>query len=235
MDALTLRSLIKKEKINGSNFLDRHQNLRITLKYEGKLHHIDTPLHNPHAANATHEQLQKEMDDRIAFDMIDELKNMFQTQESQEFFDTQRKLNACKIEDGQSVSFHVLKTKSCIDKLERLGHPMLHVLAVNTVFETLEKEGRKFQGKDESSTALEEREHSKGCRVLPLCKNKTLEEDLSLLPCRVKARQACMIGMRSNRRPKKGAMVIHLRNENCADVEAIGSYFLNDLVAWNFV
>ncbi|PWA94636.1 zinc finger, CCHC-type [Artemisia annua] len=54
--------------------------------------------------------------------------------ESQELYDTQMQLNACKMEDGQSVSSHVLKMKSFIDKLEHLGHPMPHVLAVNTIF-----------------------------------------------------------------------------------------------------
>ncbi|GJW89934.1 hypothetical protein Tco_0167487 [Tanacetum coccineum] len=39
----------------------------------------------------------------------------------------------CKIEEGQSVSSYVLKMKSYIDKLERIGHPMPHVLVVNTV------------------------------------------------------------------------------------------------------
>ncbi|GKB27178.1 hypothetical protein Tco_0866579 [Tanacetum coccineum] len=35
------------------------------------------------------------------------------------------------MDEGQSVSSHVLKMKSFIDKLEHLGHPWSHVLAVN--------------------------------------------------------------------------------------------------------
>ncbi|GKC07612.1 hypothetical protein Tco_0999222 [Tanacetum coccineum] len=72
-------------------------------------------------------------DDRIAFDMINELKNLFQTQAIQELYDTQRQLNACKMEEGQSVTSHVLKMKSYIDKFEHLGHHMPHVLADNIV------------------------------------------------------------------------------------------------------
>lgn len=53
MNALTLCSLIEKEKLNGSNFLDWRRNLRIILKYEEKLGTIETPLPDPPAANAT--------------------------------------------------------------------------------------------------------------------------------------------------------------------------------------
>ncbi|GJU52860.1 retrotransposon protein, putative, ty1-copia subclass [Tanacetum coccineum] len=135
-----------------------HINLRIVLKYEGKFHHIDSLLSQPLVATATSEQvvdyqalfadqdrvamlmlacmtleLQKEMENRNAYATIKELTNMFQTQASQELYDTQRQLNACKMEKGQSVSSHVPKMKSYIDKLECLVHPLPHVLAVNTI------------------------------------------------------------------------------------------------------
>nr|GEY02194.1 hypothetical protein [Tanacetum cinerariifolium] len=117
-------------------------NLRITLRYVGRLQHIDTPLRNPPTIDATPEhaatyhtsfvenektallmlacmppELQKDMDDRTAFDMVNELINMFQNQASQETYDTQRQLYVCKMEDGQLGSSHVLKMKSYIDKL----------------------------------------------------------------------------------------------------------------------
>nr|GEW82807.1 hypothetical protein [Tanacetum cinerariifolium] len=132
-------------------------NLRITLKYEGKLHRTDSPLFEPPAMDATPEhfttyqdllaeqdnvvlliltcmtpELQKEMESRNAYDMNNELKNMFQTQASQELYDTQRLLNASKMEEGQSVSSHVLNMKSYIDKLECLRYPMPRVLAADT-------------------------------------------------------------------------------------------------------
>ncbi|GJY35578.1 hypothetical protein Tco_0420956, partial [Tanacetum coccineum] len=44
MNALTLPSLIEKEKLNGTNFLDCHRNLRIIVKYEEKLDTIETHL-----------------------------------------------------------------------------------------------------------------------------------------------------------------------------------------------
>ncbi|GJW12674.1 hypothetical protein Tco_1578501 [Tanacetum coccineum] len=57
INALTLRSLIEKKKFNGSNFLDWHRNLRIILKYEGNLHHIDPPIPDPPVANDTPKQV----------------------------------------------------------------------------------------------------------------------------------------------------------------------------------
>ncbi|GJX08766.1 hypothetical protein Tco_0196698 [Tanacetum coccineum] len=97
MNSLTLHSLIEKEKLNSSNFFDWHINLRIILKYEGKLQLIKTSLHDPPMS----------------------LLNR----------------HACKMEEGQSVSSHVSKMKSYIDKFEHLGHHMPHVLAVNTILD----------------------------------------------------------------------------------------------------
>nr|GEW61503.1 zinc finger, CCHC-type [Tanacetum cinerariifolium] len=51
-NALTLRSLTEKEKLNGTNFLDWHRNLRIILEYERKLTLIKEPLPNPSTENA---------------------------------------------------------------------------------------------------------------------------------------------------------------------------------------
>lgn len=39
-----LHSILEKEKLNGSNFLDWHRNLRIVLMHEKKEFVIDTPI-----------------------------------------------------------------------------------------------------------------------------------------------------------------------------------------------
>ncbi|GKD95175.1 hypothetical protein Tco_1375012 [Tanacetum coccineum] len=83
--------------------------MRITLKYEGKLHHIDSPFPNPFVANATPEQVAA-------------YQTLFAEEEKFAL------LNAYKMEDSQSVSSYVLKMKSYIDKLERLRHPVPHSL-----------------------------------------------------------------------------------------------------------
>ena len=40
----TLQSVLEKEKLNGTNFLDRSRNLRIVLKQEKKMYVLDVGL-----------------------------------------------------------------------------------------------------------------------------------------------------------------------------------------------
>ncbi|GJS72935.1 hypothetical protein Tco_0705776 [Tanacetum coccineum] len=40
----SIRSILKKEKLNGSNFLDWYRNLRIVLRNKQKLHHLEEAL-----------------------------------------------------------------------------------------------------------------------------------------------------------------------------------------------
>ena len=143
---ITLRSILDKEKLNGTNFLDWHHNLRIVLKHERKLYVIDQPFPNELAADAPRAEknayskhkddsldvtcimlaimdpeLQKQMEDMEAYDMIVHLKEMFQEQARHERFVVTKELNSCKMDLGSSVSAHVLKMKSYIDRLEKLG------------------------------------------------------------------------------------------------------------------
>ncbi|GKC42479.1 hypothetical protein Tco_1060201 [Tanacetum coccineum] len=57
-----------------------------------------------------------------AYDMLLELKTLFAQQAEHELLQTVREFHAYKKEEGQSVSSYVLKMKSYIDNLERLGH-----------------------------------------------------------------------------------------------------------------
>ncbi|GKE21284.1 hypothetical protein Tco_1432796, partial [Tanacetum coccineum] len=64
-----------------------------------------------------------------AYDMIQEMKTMFEEQAIQELFETVKAFHACKQEDGQSVSSYLLKIKSYLDTLERLGFAMPNELS----------------------------------------------------------------------------------------------------------
>ena len=64
---------------------------------------------------------------------------MFQTQASQELYETQIQLNACKMKEAQLISTHVLKLKSYNDKLEHFGYPMPRLLDLNTILCSLPK------------------------------------------------------------------------------------------------
>ena len=51
-NTLSLRSLLEKEKLNGTNFLDWFRNLRIVLKQERKEYVIEEPVPIEPTANA---------------------------------------------------------------------------------------------------------------------------------------------------------------------------------------
>nr|GEZ83148.1 hypothetical protein [Tanacetum cinerariifolium] len=93
----SIRSILDKEKLNCSNFLDWYHNLRIVLMNEQKLHHLKEALPEvpPVTTTAT-----------VA------VRNAYtRRQAEQELFETVKAYHACKQEEGQSVSTYVLKMK----------------------------------------------------------------------------------------------------------------------------
>ncbi|XP_071738809.1 uncharacterized protein [Rutidosis leptorrhynchoides] len=162
---MTIRSILEMEKLNGNNFIDWYRNLQIVLKSERKLHHLENPLPEapPETASATvrnaytkqyNEQLevaclmlasmtselQRNLMDYNAYDMIEELKTMFQQQAEQELIETVKVFHACKHELGQPVSQYVLKMKGYLDQLESLGYAMPPVLGVHLILTSLSKD-----------------------------------------------------------------------------------------------
>ncbi|GKD10387.1 retrotransposon protein, putative, ty1-copia subclass [Tanacetum coccineum] len=123
----SIRSILEKEKLNGSNFLDWYRNLRIVLRNEQKLHHLEEALPEAPPATAT-ATIQKNLEDRPVFEILQELKTMFQQQAKQELSETIKAFYACKQEEGQFVSTYVLKMKAYLDQMEHLGYPMPLVL-----------------------------------------------------------------------------------------------------------
>ncbi|GJV69533.1 hypothetical protein Tco_1485042, partial [Tanacetum coccineum] len=165
----SIRSILEKEKLNGSNFLDWYRNLRIVLRNEQKLHHLEEALPEAPPATATAAvrnaytcrvaeqqevaclmlvsmtpEIQKNLEDRPAFEILQELKTMFQQQAEQELFETVKAFHACKQEEGKSVSTYVLKMKAYLDQMERLGYPMPLVLGVNMILTSLSKDYDQF-------------------------------------------------------------------------------------------
>nr|KAJ0199227.1 hypothetical protein LSAT_V11C600305970 [Lactuca sativa] len=65
--------------------------------------------------------LKWDLEHYTAFDMIKHLKEMFGKQARTERFEFVRALRAMKIEENVNVSKHVLKLKSYMDQLARLG------------------------------------------------------------------------------------------------------------------
>ncbi|GJR12569.1 retrotransposon protein, putative, ty1-copia subclass, partial [Tanacetum coccineum] len=124
-------------KLTGSNFTNWFQNLRIFLRSERKLVHLEplAPLPYPVLSQAVCDaydalldahneveclmldsmspELQKALENYIAYDMIQELKTMFEEQAKHELFEIVKAFHACKQEEDQSVFQRRLKLPPC--------------------------------------------------------------------------------------------------------------------------
>ena len=157
-----LKGLLEKDKLTGLNFMDWFRNLRIVLNMEQKLRAIEEPLPNApdeganRAAHTDYNKrkkesdevaclmlatmvpdIQKNMENLGAYDMISQLKEMFQKQARQERFETVKALVGCKMAQGSDVSAHVRQMKSYIDQLERLGFPIGRELGTDLILSSL--------------------------------------------------------------------------------------------------
>ena len=143
---MSLRSILEKDKLNGTNFLDWYRNLRIILRKERKEYILDQPIPEDPAANAPRAQkdsynkhlndsvditylmlgcmeseLQKQLMEMEAYTIIGHLKEMFQEKARIERFNTIRALLSCKLTASGSISPHVLKMKGYLEHLDKLG------------------------------------------------------------------------------------------------------------------
>ncbi|KAJ9546690.1 hypothetical protein OSB04_019233 [Centaurea solstitialis] len=149
---LSLRSILEKDKLTGPNFLDWERNLMIVLRHERKWYVLEEPLGEAPPANApaaVRNAHKKHSDDLLdvaclmlatmgpdlqaglmntnAYDMIRQLRDMFQTQARTEHYDATKAFNECKI-----------------DHLERLGHPVPLQLATDTILNSLSEDYKPF-------------------------------------------------------------------------------------------
>ncbi|GJS25050.1 zinc finger, CCHC-type containing protein [Tanacetum coccineum] len=166
------KTFFEKQKLTGLNFMEWYRNLWIVLSVEDKLPFLEQPIPampvppagqvlplnvlNTHTAwvKASKEivglmlmtmdpDIQKNLEQLGAYDMLKELKMLYAQQADQELLQTVREFHACK-QEGQSVSSYVLKMKSYIDNLERLSHAMTQNLAVSLILVSLRKEYDSF-------------------------------------------------------------------------------------------
>ncbi|KAI5669226.1 hypothetical protein M9H77_19079 [Catharanthus roseus] len=154
--------MLEKNKLSGTNFLDWARKLRIVHKQGKKVYILENPIPNHLANNAPRvekdgyskhkddsndvtrlmlatmeSELQKQFEEVEAYEMIKQLKKMFQEQVRQERYLSTKALNSCKMTPGTSVSAHVLKMKGYFDQLEKLGAPVSHDLATYMILVSL--------------------------------------------------------------------------------------------------
>ncbi|KAL6582344.1 hypothetical protein OROMI_006358 [Orobanche minor] len=165
----SLRSILDKEKLSSTNYLAWSRNLRIVLKAVKKQYILENLIPDEPESTATKAQkdaynkhvidsldvtclmlatmnseLQIQFEDMEAYEMMGQLKEMFQEQARQERFATTKALNGCKISSGTSVSVHVLKMKGHIEHLERLGAPISQELATDMILASVPSEYDQF-------------------------------------------------------------------------------------------
>ncbi|KAK8609939.1 hypothetical protein V6N13_093349 [Hibiscus sabdariffa] len=161
-NTISLRSLLEKEKLNGINFLDWFRNLRIVLKQERKEYVIEEAVPNDLGANAPRAdkdkfkkhmddmldfsclmlatmtpELQKQHEDMVAYEMIQNLKEIYEGQARQERYETSKALFQCKMSEGSPVGAHVIKMMGYIQTLEKLGFALNDELAIDVVLQSL--------------------------------------------------------------------------------------------------
>ncbi|GJR02838.1 retrotransposon protein, putative, ty1-copia subclass [Tanacetum coccineum] len=89
-------------------------------------------------------ELQRALRNYNTYDMIQELKTMFEEQAKQELFETVKAFLTCKQEEGQSVSSYLLKMKNYLDTLEHLGYAMKNKFGVSLILNSLNKDYDQF-------------------------------------------------------------------------------------------
>ncbi|KAK9069719.1 hypothetical protein SSX86_010113 [Deinandra increscens subsp. villosa] len=161
-----LKSLLEKD---GTNFLQWYRSLRILLRCENKLYVLETPVPEEPpatAAKATTDawikhktdssevqgvmlitmvpDLQKIFEHFGAYEMLNELKVMFRGQVRQECFETVTELFGCKMAEGSSVSSHIVKMKSYIERLKTLDYPISNEWATFSILNSLPKSYDEF-------------------------------------------------------------------------------------------
>ncbi|GJT01066.1 retrotransposon protein, putative, ty1-copia subclass [Tanacetum coccineum] len=159
------RSMFEREKLSGNNFNDWFRQLKLVLRVEKKMYVIEQPLPAAPAAdsqaqvlsqwNAVYDafnevaclilgsmtpELHRQFENSSPYDMIKELKSMFEKQAGVDRFDVIQTFHACKQEEGKPVAAYVLQVKGYVDQLERLGYMLPHDLIVGLILNGLTKD-----------------------------------------------------------------------------------------------
>src|SRR4051812_22921824 len=155
----------EKEKLknNGSNFTNWFRNLRIILAGGQKDYVLENALGDAPAVDAPADEkvvYQSRKDDygviKITmlfamesdlqncfeefagpFDILEELKTMFQTQARSERYEISEKFFNCKMEEGSSVSEHAIKMSGYTQRREQLDYKIPEELKIDRVLQSL--------------------------------------------------------------------------------------------------
>nr|GEV25555.1 hypothetical protein [Tanacetum cinerariifolium] len=153
--------VLGRERLSGPNYMDWIQNLRFTLRYENKEYVLDEQIptiddditqeenetHQKHyddankvsciMASSMSPELQKTFKNTWAYEMNQQLKEMFHAKESKERLDVVKSLMACKPKPGASICAFILEMKGYFDILESLNMVFDVELSINIIISLL--------------------------------------------------------------------------------------------------
>nr|GEU77225.1 hypothetical protein [Tanacetum cinerariifolium] len=129
----TIKSILLAKKLTHLNFTNWYQNLRIVLEYEKKIKFVERPANPPDPETSNPNTIDKYYK---TINLEQEAKH--------ELFKTVKAFYTCKQEEGLSVSFYLLKLKSYLDELERLGYAMPNELGLSLILNSLNKNYDQF-------------------------------------------------------------------------------------------
>ncbi|GJR09616.1 zinc finger, CCHC-type containing protein [Tanacetum coccineum] len=168
-------------------------------------------------------EIQRNLENLHAYDMLQELKTLFAQQAEQELLQTTRDFHSCKQEEGQSVSSYVLKMKGYIDNLERLGHPTINDL--HDMLKLHEQTLTLPKNNDPALHAIRAGKVQKGHwkRNCPQYVAELLKKKKNAAS---RAGGSGIFGLRASRKLKPGALSLYVGNGQREAIEAIGIFYL---------
>ncbi|KAL4296404.1 hypothetical protein GQ457_12G015890 [Hibiscus cannabinus] len=89
-------------------------------------------------------ELQKQYEDMVAYEMIQNLKEIYEGQARKERYETSKALFQCKMSEGSPVGAHVIKMMGYIQTLEKLGFALNDELAIDVFLQSLSDSFNQF-------------------------------------------------------------------------------------------
>ncbi|GJV80447.1 retrovirus-related pol polyprotein from transposon TNT 1-94 [Tanacetum coccineum] len=131
------RSMFEREKLSEHNFNDWFPDSAANVLAEwNAVYDAHNEVDCLMLGSMTHE-LHRQFENYSPYEMLQELKSMFEKQAGVEGFDLIQTFHACKLEDGKPVGAYVLKMKDYVEQLERLGYVLPHDLSVGLILNGL--------------------------------------------------------------------------------------------------
>ena len=168
---INFNQFLEKEKLksNGSNFTDWFRHVRIFLNGGNLQYVLDAPLGDPPAETETDEvkavyetrktrysqvqcailcslesDLQKCFEHHDPHELMKELKAIFETHAAVECYEASKHFFSCMMEEGSSVSEHMLAMTGHAKKLSDLGIVIPNRLGINRVLQSLPPSYKNF-------------------------------------------------------------------------------------------